>query len=215
MVRKSALIALATLLCCAVWSPPPPGTIVQNQGVAFNGESPANAGRAVISKTFAGSGNGQKIYQWYLSIYTIRSGAYRLRYQSPRNGGPLSHVEQANGAKMWFPVQTVKIIGAASLMHAGVQQLVVQSHEMAADCGSATVTIFATKPGGSIAPVAAVTNYCDLDATIAADGTSVELTGPYYKGDAPLCCPTKPKVTATLTYRNGKWVETPKYFKFS
>ena len=213
MRSQALLLAAAAVALVGVWSPPPPGSIVQNQSVAFNGESASGAGRAVTSKELVGSGNGQKFYQWHLSIYLLRNGAYRLRYQSPRNGGPLSRVEQANGAKMWFPVQALTIVGAASLMHAGVQQLVVQSHEMGADCGSATVTVFATKPGGSIGPVATVTNSCDLMAKISADGASIELTGPYYKSNAPLCCPTKPNAAATLHYAAGKWSETPNYFK--
>jgi hypothetical protein len=213
MMRSPVLLAATVFALGGAWSPAPPGTIVQNQNVAFNGESAIGAWRALTSKELAGSGNGQQFYQWYLSIYAFRNGAYRLRYQSPRNGGPLSRVEQANGAKMWFPVQTVRIVGPASLMHAGVQQLVVQSHEMAADCGSSTVTVFATKPGGSIGPVATVTNSCDLAAKISQDGASIELSGPYYKADAPLCCPTKPKVTAALRYAGGKWSETPNYFK--
>ena len=114
---------------------------------------------------------------------------------------------------MWIPVQSVRIVGTATLMHEGAQQLVVQSHEMAADCGSATVTVFATKPGGSIGPIATIANSCDLAAAISPDGTSIVLTGPYYKADAPLCCPTKAKVIATLNYSNGKWSETPNYFK--
>ena len=193
--------------------PPPPGNVVQSQKVAFNGESAANQWRAIVSKERVGSGSGQDFYQWHLSIYALQRGAYRLRYQSPRNGGPLSRVTQATGAKMWFPVAQARIVGTASLMHPGVQQLVVQSHEMSADCGSAGVTIFATKPGGIVAAVATVNNPCELNAKIGADGTSVELTGPYYKPDAPLCCPTKAHATAELRYRNGKWTVTPNYFK--
>jgi hypothetical protein len=216
MTKSQAPIVLAlTFLLGVTWSPSPTGSIVQNQGLSFNGESSSDAWRAVTSKKLVGSGNGQKFYQWYLSIYAMRRGAYRLRYESPGNGGPLSRVEQANGAKMWFPVQSLRIAGVASLMHPGAQQLVLQSHEMAADCGSATVTIFGTKPGGSVAPLATVTNSCDLDATISADGASIQLAGPYYKSDAPLCCPTKPKATATLRYSAGKWFETPNYFKLS
>jgi hypothetical protein len=217
------IAASAVLICVAAASaqtspaadlvPPPPGSVVQNQAVAFNGESAKNRWHAVVSKKRVGSGNGTSFYQWYLSIYGLQRGAYRLRYQSPRNGGPLSHVEQANGAKMWFPVAQVWIVGAASLMHSGVQQLVVVSHEMAADCGAATVTIFATQPGGSIGAVATIKNPCDLNAKLGADGTSVDLTGPYYKPDAPMCCPTNAHAAAVLRHQNGKWIETPNYFK--
>jgi hypothetical protein len=223
-VKRITTAAAAAALLCAVaasaqtsatagFVPPPPGSVVQNQTVAFNGENAKNAWHAVISKRLVGSGNGTNFYQWYLSIYGLQRGAYRLRYQSPRNGGPLSHVEQATGAKMWYPIAQIRIVGAANLMHSGVQQLVVQSHEMGADCGGATVTIFATQAGGRIGAVAAIKNPCDLGAKLGADGSSVELTGPYYKPDAPMCCPTKTSATAELRYRNGKWIETPNYFK--
>jgi hypothetical protein len=217
MVAVAAVALVSTIASAqpasVIWSPPIPGTVVQQTSVGFNGETGAAQWHAVASKKLVGSGNGQSFYQWYLSIYAPRNGAYRLRYQSPRNGAPLAHVERANGAKMWFPVQSVRIVGTATLMHAGAQQLVVQSQEMAADCGSAAVTVFATKPGGSVGPIATIANSCDLAAAISSDGTSIVLTGPYYKADAPLCCPTKAKVTATLRYANGKWSETPNYFK--
>ena len=223
-VNVRAAVAIAVAICCGVpaiaqsvasrqFSPPPPGTVVDRQLVAFNGEGIADRWPAVVSKEFVGSDGGRKFYQWYVSIYRLRQGAYRLNYQTPRNGGPLARVEQANGAKMWFPIQTVKIVGTAGLMHRGISQLVVASHEMAADCGSAAITVFATKPGGNVGPVVTVGNPCDLNAKIGADGASLELTGPYYKASAPLCCPTKNNATATLRYVNGKWNESPNYFK--
>src|ERR1700733_2593613 len=95
--------AVAAQSSNVTWMPPVPGTVVQQSSVAFNGESAASQGRAIVSKQLVGSGNGQTFYQWYLSIYVPRQGVYRLRYQSPKGGGPLSHVEQAHGAKMWFP----------------------------------------------------------------------------------------------------------------
>lgn len=222
-MRRIATAAFVMLLSGAAASaqvtpkaglmPPPPGNVVQSQNVAFNGESAANQWPAIVSKERVGSGSGRDFYQWYLSIYALQRGAYRLRYQSPRNGGPLARVTQANGAKMWFPVAQARIVGTASLMHPGVRQLVVASHEMSADCGSAAVTIFATKPGGSVGAVAGVNNPCELSAKIGADGTSVELTGPYYKPDAPLCCPTQARATAVLRYRDGKWTVSPNFFK--
>jgi hypothetical protein len=187
--------------------------VVESETVAFNGENASDRWRAVVSRKLLGSGAGRDFYQWYLSIYALRRGAYRLRYQSPGNGGPLSRVEQAHGAQMWFPVQELRIVGTAQLMRPGAQQVVVQSHEMAADCGSAAVTVFATGPGGSIIPAVSVGNPCDLDAKIAGSGAGIELSGPYYKPDAPLCCPTQPHATATLRYRDGKWTESPRYFK--
>lgn len=206
------LLAAAAALCCTL-IPAPPGSVVQSTSVALNGENAARW-RAVVSKSFVGSGNGQSFYQWHLSLYALQRGAYRLRYESPRNGGPLSRVEQAHGAAMWFPVQQLEIVGAAQLMHPGVEQLVVQSHEMAADCGTAAVAVISSKPGGSAGPVVSVSNPCELKAAVAPGGGALLLTGPYYAANAPLCCPTKPKVSATLRYRDGKWSEAPHYFKF-
>jgi hypothetical protein len=221
-IRASAA-SIAIALSCIVpasaqlppysFMPAPSGSVVQSESVAFNGNNVNDRWDAVVSKKYLGKGNGHTFYQWYLSIYSLRRGAYRLRYESPGNGGPLSTVTKANGAKMWFPVQEVKIVGAASLMQKRVQLLVVQSHEMAADCGSGTVTIFGTKPGSTVGPIATVTNSCELAAKIGADGASIELTGPYYASNAPLCCPTKPSATATLRYSDGKWAESPNYFK--
>jgi hypothetical protein len=221
--RSIAAIATATLLICAAafrpqhsptagFVPPPPGSVAQNERVAFSGSGSIDW-RAIVSKERVGESNNRGFYQWYLSFYMLERGAYRLRYQSPRNGGPLSRVTQANGAQMWFPVQEVRIVGMASLMHPGVQQLVVQSHEMAADCGSGAVTIFATQLRRNIGAFATIENPCDLSATIGAGGTSIVLTGPYYRSGAPLCCPTKPHATAELRYRDGTWILSPNYFK--
>lgn len=219
---SSVLVFVALPLACAVaafaqmppysFMPVPPGSAVQAESVSFNGNA-NDRWEAVVSKKRLGSGKGRTFYQWYLSIYQLRRGAYRLRYESPGNGGPLSRVTKANGANMWFPVADVKVVGAAPLMEKRVALLVVQSHEMAADCGSAAVTIFGTKPGGTVGPVATVTNSCELGAKIGADGSSLELTGPYYAKDAPLCCPTKPNANAVLRYVDGKWMESPTYFK--
>lgn len=212
VVALSCIVAASAQMPPYGFLPAPPGSVARAESVAFNGSS-SDRWEAVISKKSLGSGSGRTFYQWYLSIYQLRRGSYRLRYQTPNNGGPLSHVTQASGAKMWFPVQDVKIVGAAPLMQRRVQMLVVQSHEMAADCGSATVTVFGTKPGGGVGPVATITNYCDLTARIGADGSSLQLTGPYYAANAALCCPTKPKVTAVLRYSDGKWSVSPNYFK--
>lgn len=195
--------------------PAPPGSVVERQLVAFNGEGIANRWAALASKRLVGSGNGRDFYQWYLSIYALRRGAYRLTYESPGNGGPLSRVTQANGAKMWFPVAEVHIVGVAKLMRHGVEQLVVASHEAAADCGSATVTIFASKPGGTVGAEATISNPCQLGVKIGDHGRSLDVTGPYYAGDAPLCCPSKPNAAATLRYRDGEWIESPNYFKLA
>jgi hypothetical protein len=213
MVYLKAAIAAVVVAASIAFVPLPPGTVVAQRNVGFTSASNPAGWSAVLSKEFVGSGDGRKFYQWHLSIYALVRGADRLRYQSPRNGAPLARVEQASGAKMWFPVQDARIVGTAQLMRPGSEQLVVQSHEQAADCGSATVTIFASKPGSSVGPVISANNFCDLEATIAADGTSVALSGPYYGHNAPLCCPTKPRASAVLRYRDGNWSETPNYFK--
>lgn len=208
-----ATVALAQ--SAAGFVPAVPGTIVQRQAAYLTGAAPGGQWSAVASKTLVGSGSGQSFYQWYLSIYAPRRGAYRLRYQSPKNGGPLERVTQASGAKMWFPVQRLRIVGAAGLMGHSTQQLVVQSHEMAADCGGSMVTVFASGPGDAVVRAASVTNQCELDAKIGADGASIVLTGPYYNATAPMCCPTKNAASAVLRYRGGKWVESPDYFKLN
>ena len=200
--------------------PVPPGTVAQNQLFYPAGEAMHGQWRAVASKQTIGQGNGTTFYQWYLSIYAIDGTTYRLKYQSPANGGPLSKVTQASGgAKMWFPVQALQIAGAGEFEKAGVQQLVVTAHEMAADCGSATVTVLASGANGVIVPAVSVRNGCALKATIAHAKTagardSIVLSGPYYNATAPMCCPTKSKAAAVLSYRNGKWTETPKYYPF-
>jgi hypothetical protein len=222
--RRTILAGILVAIACAVGAaaqspsnvplvPQPPGSVVQNRLVYLNGEATNVQWRVIASKNRVGAGNGRQFYQWFLSIYSLRRGAYRLRYQSPANGGPLSRVTQANGAQMWFPVQELRVVGAAELMQTGVQQIVVQSHEMAADCGSATVTAFAGGPGGSVVPAVSVSNPCELAATIASDRKSVVLRGPYYAADAAMCCPTKPSASAVLRYRNGQWIESPNYFK--
>jgi hypothetical protein len=219
MIRRTIMVALlfgsvAFAQPAMTLVPAPPGTTVQKQLVALDGLA-HDRWQAVASKKLVGSGNGRDFYQWYLSIYAPLAGAYRIRYQSPRNGGPLERVAQASGAKMWFPVQDLKIVGAAQLMRKHYEQLVVWSHAMAADCGSATVTVFTAGTAGRAAPAVTVTNPCDLSATVVdqSDGPALELNGPYYAANAALCCPTKPKATALLSYRHGKWSETPNYFK--
>ncbi len=162
---------------------------------------------AGISKRTVGHANGMTYAQWYIAIKHNGSVAY----ESPRDGGPLTKVSKAHGAEMWFPSQSAQIVGAAALMGSSAQQLVVDSHETGADCGSATVTIFRyDNASRKVVPAATVQNGCELTAKIS--GSNVVLTGPYYAKNAAMCCPTKPKATATLVYRNSRWIETPQYF---
>jgi len=219
MIARTVIIALllgtpAAGQTTLTFVPVVPGSVVAQQLVALDGLA-HDRWQAVASKKLVGSGDGRDFYQWYLSIYAPVAGAYRIRYQSPRNGGPLERVAQAAGAKMWFPVQDLKIVGAAELMRKHYEQLVVSSHAMAADCGAATVTVFTAGTAGRAVPAVTVTNPCELNASIVSqsDGPVLELHGPYYAANAALCCPTKAKATAVLGYRHGRWSETPNYFK--
>jgi hypothetical protein len=198
------------------FSPKPPGTIAQNQLVYLDGEAMHSQWRAVASKKLVGTASNTTFNQWYLSIYAIDGTTYKLKYQSPANGGPLSSVEKAKGADLWFPLQQLQIVGAAELMQPAVQQLVVQSHESAADCGAGFVTVLTVNGAGKVVPAVSVRNGCDLSATIlhAIGGTVIKLTGPYYSASAAMCCPTKAHASAILRYRNGAWTETPKYYEF-
>jgi hypothetical protein len=172
--------------------------------------------RGVLSKKLAGTSAGMSFYQWYVSIYAINDTTYQLKYQSPGNGGPFDKLERTSDASMWFPAQSGSIVGAAQLMGQGIEQLVVSTHQAGADCGSADITIFTYDPKKQkVVPAATLQNGCDLSVKIvhSANGDTLTLTGPYYNEHAPMCCPTKPKATATLSYVNGKWVEKPNYYK--
>jgi len=225
-LRSTALIAVVILALAAgasaaeppnyTFSPQPPGTIVQSQLVYLAGQAMSSQWRGVISKQLVGTSAGMSFYQWYVSIYQIDGSTYKLRYQSPTNGGPFDKVEKTNDATMWFPSQSGSIVGSAQLTGPGIEQLVVATHQIGADCGSADLTVFGYDPKTSkVVPAVTLQNGCDLSAKIvrAADDTyTLQLTGPYYGPHAAMCCPTKAKATATLKYANGKWVETPNYF---
>ncbi len=188
---------------------PPPGTIVQTET--------SGVWLAVVSRNVLGHGSdGTAFYQWHLSVYARNGQRYALAYASPEKGGPLEKVTQVNGGdKLWFPVATVRIVGFAQLMPAAAPQLVVQSHEMSADCGGATVSVFALGPNG-VVPAASLRNGCELSAKIVSSGNggaTLALTGPYYGPNAAMCCPTKTKATATLAYRDGAWSQSPKYYE--
>lgn len=198
------------------YSPKPPGAIVESRLAYLAGEGMQSQWRAVISKNAVGTGDdGRRFYQYYLSIYQIDGSTYRLKFQSPRDGGPFTLIEQAHGAKLWFPVQSARIVGIGEFRAPAVQQLVVQSHEMAADCGMATVTVFTyDQKRMKVAPSIVVKNPCDLQASVVnpANQAVLRLQGPYYAPDAAMCCPTKNNAVSTLRYTGGKWVEKPQYF---
>lgn len=203
------------------FAPAPPGIVMQNELGYLAGDAMHSQWRTVLSRKIVGASHGRTFYQYYLSIYAIDGDVYELKYQSPRDGGPFSVVSKAHGAAMWFPVQDGKIVGVGSFMGPGADQVVVQSHEMAADCGSARVDVFYSDAAmhGMIMPTLTVKNGCDLQAKILHhDGAdALQLTGPYYAKDAALCCPTKPKASSTLHFVNGKgvWSQTPSYFTIS
>ena len=198
---------------------PPPGTVVQDVVTYLSGEAMNSKWHVVSSRVAVGRQNGkQPAYQWYLSIYAPAPNGWTLAYRSPGPGTTLlAKVTKANGAQLYFPTQSVKIIGGAELEQAAVQDAVVQVHEQAADCGSSTVAVFGA--GSSMKPRVrvAVQNGCDLNASIVKYGQmqAVQLTGPYYGPKAPMCCPTKPSATAKLTNSGAirGWSVTPNYFR--
>jgi hypothetical protein len=192
-----------------------PGTVVQNQLLYLAGDAMHSQWRALLSKKSVGSSGHDVYYQWYLSIYAIDGTTYKLHYQSPRDGGPFSKVTKANGAQMWFPVQSGKIDAPIALMTEGKDNLVVESHEFSADCGGGIVAVFTTNSAGKVVPAVSARNGCELTATPVNSkaGRSLTLAGPYYGPNAPMCCPTIPKATATLQYVNGKWVQTPNRYE--
>ncbi len=225
MIRWQLAILCSVVLCASAradepphytFSPQPPGTIVQSQLVYLAGEGMHSQWRGVLSKKLVGAAHGTSFYQWYLSFYAIDGAVYRLKYRSPDARVPFSRVTKAQGAAMWFPVQDAKITGTGELMGAGAQQAVVQSHESAADCGTARVDVFFYGSAMQrVMTTLSMENPCELSASVihGAHGDSLQLTGPYYAANAPLCCPTKPKVTAKLHFHNGTWIEEPPYFK--
>ena len=192
-------------------------TVVQSQTVYLGGEAMHSQWRGVLTKRLVGTGDGQRFYQWYLSIYQLDGATPRLRYQSPRDGGPFVKLEKANGANLWFPYQEASIVGAGELMQFGVQQLVVASHQTGADCGSAQISVFGyDAKRGAVVPEISLENPCSLQAALvpsASGVASLHVTGPYYKPDAALCCPTKARASATLRYANGRWTLTPPLYR--
>ena len=221
-------LALALITATASAKPmmkytsPPPGAVVQDVVVYLSGEGMSSRWHG----DFNGDGrsdfllqNGQQLaYQWYLSIYEPTGNGWKLASRWPGNNrSPLSKVTKAHGAELYFPMQSLKIVGGAELEQPAVQDAVVQIHEAAADCGSSTVAIIGLTKKYQPTIRTSVRNGCDLQASIVKYGQmqAVQLTGPYYGPKAAMCCPTKPKATARLTY-SGQirgWNVTPNYFK--
>ncbi len=228
MVRRNLILTLATVIAFSAaalgdeprnytYSPRPPGAIVKSQVFYPAGEAMHSQWRAVLSRKALGNdGKTRTFYQWYLSIYAIDGTVYRLKYRSPKHPIPFTTVERATGANLWFPVQDASIVGVGELMGPGAQQIVIASHQMAADCGSGRVDVlFQDAAMQMIMPTLSVENGCDLSAKVIHDaqGYAISMTGPYYGPHAPMCCPTKPKATAIFRFTNKGWVQTPKYFE--
>jgi hypothetical protein len=201
------------------YNSPPPGKVVQDVVTYLSGEAMNSKWHVVSSRVPVGRQNGKQVtYQWYLSIYAPAANGWTLAYRSPGAGTTLlAKVTKANGAQLYFPMQSVKIIGGAELEQPAVQDAVVQVHEQAADCGSSTVAVFGA--GRTMKPSVhvAIQNGCDLNAAIVKYGQmqAVQLTGPYYGPKAAMCCPTKPSASAKLTYSGTirGWNVTPNYFR--
>ncbi|MBV8725401.1 MAG: hypothetical protein JO350_08725 [Candidatus Eremiobacteraeota bacterium] len=215
----AAAVAACVVGVCAVaavrYSPSPPGAIAQRLSAYLAGYANGRY-EIVASRKVVGHQDGTAAYQWYLTIYSPAGGGYVQSWQSP---GPrsalLSRVSRAQGAERYFPSQTLWIVGDARLMGGSAQQAIVKTREIGADCGSVSIVILFADPkhADMVGPAAVIGNPCDLDAQI--HGDSLSLQGPYYTSNAPLCCPTKPHAIATLRYRNGSWIESPRYFKLT
>jgi hypothetical protein len=200
----------------------PPGQIVQDVKAYLTGEAMNSAWHVVTSRTLAGKQMGKTpVYQWYLSFYAPAQNGLKLVYRLPNSSTLLiPNVTKAHGAQMYFPHEELKIVGTGELERSGVQDVVVQSHAFAADCGMATVAVFGAKVSGSttsVDPRVTVTNPCSLTASIVKNGAlqAVQLAGPYYAKNAALCCPTKPQATAMLSSSNGGWSVKPNLFTIS
>jgi hypothetical protein len=194
----------------------PPGWIVQDTPANLTGsQSPWHV---VTSRKLAGKQMGKEpVYQWYLSFYAPVQNGFKLVYQLPNKDGELlSRVTKAPGAQMYFPHQDVRIIGTGEFEQPGLQDVVVWDHQSAADCGIADVTVFGAD-GDKVQQRVHVENACKLQAKIVHNHkrASIQLSGPYYGSNAPLCCPKKPSATAMLSYAGGTWGEAPNYFIIS
>lgn len=198
---------------------PPPGKVVQDVVTYLSGEAMNSKWHVVSSRVAVGRQNGKEpAYQWYLSIYAPAANGWNLAYRTPGRGTTLlTQVTKANGAQLYFPMQSVKIVGGAELEQAAVQDAVVMVHEQAADCGSSTVAVFGANTKFKPSVHVAIQNGCQLDAKIVKYGNmqAVQLSGPYYGPKAPMCCPTKNNATAKLTYSGTirGWSVTPNYFR--
>jgi hypothetical protein len=197
----------------------PPGQVVQDTVAYLSGEGMNSAWLVVTSRKLVGKQMGKTpVYQWYLSFYAPSPNGAKLVYQLPNKSHELlSKVTKANGADLYFPQQDVKIVGAGEFEQPGVQDVVVWDHQAGADCGTADVTVFGADRSGHVVQRVHVENGCELQAKIVKHGalSAVQLSGPYYGPKAPMCCPTRPKATALLSYSGESWNVTPNYYIIS
>ena len=228
---KNIFVVIATLALCAATASAavpknphlnvaPPGQVMQRTVAYLTGDGMHSMWYVVTSQKLAGKNMGKTpMYQWYLSFYAPDGDdGGKLVYQLPNSSHELlSQVTKAHGAEMYFPMQDVKIVGAAEFEQPGVQDVVVWDHQAAADCGIADATVFGANTKGQVEQRVHVENGCDLDAKIVKHGSlsAVQLSGPYYGTNAPLCCPTKPHATAMLAYKSGSWSVNPNYYIIS
>lgn len=223
-LRSLAVLALIAATALGAASKPqfdkqPPGQIVQDSVAYLSGEAMNSAWHVVTSRKMLGRQMGNEpAYQWYVSFYAPAANGLKLVYQLPdKNGLLLATVTKAHGADLYFPRADVKILGAAELEQSGVQDVVLQIHQSGADCGSANVVVFGANKNMAVEPRAHIQNGCALEAAIVKNGklSAVRLSGPYYGPNAAMCCPTKPHVTALLSFKNGSWSVKPAYFTIS
>lgn len=193
----------------------PPGTTMQRVTAYLSGEGMNSAWHVVSSRKQIGTQDGTPVYQWYVSFYAPSADGLKLAYRLPDNDNALlAKVEKASGAQAYFPHADVRIAGAGEFEQSGVQDVVVQIHQIGADCGMSDVVVFGAGANMRVVPRVNVQNPCDLQASIVKDGSmsAVRLTGPYYARDSALCCPTKRQVTSLLSFAKGSWRVQPRYF---
>ena len=221
-VFKAAAIVAACVLFAGVVAiaqmqlplhPAPPGTVMQKAVAYLAGDAMHSRYQIIVSRTPLGK---PVQYQWHLSVYAQNGDQdFRLAYESPSATDRYALVpklEPGHGTTMFFPQETVSIVGSGQLMGEARDQTLVLVHAAAADCGESTLSVLAASDGVLSVPVQ-VSNLCGLSASIAHH--TIVLRGPYYNRTAPAYKPTKNNAVATLKYVDGAWVERPQYFRLN
>ncbi|MBC5816170.1 MAG: hypothetical protein GIW97_06475 [Candidatus Eremiobacteraeota bacterium] len=205
---------IAAISAAVALTPAPPGTVMQKAAAYLEGPGAHSRYQIIASRTPLGK---PVQYQWYLSVYaqSATDNLFQLTYQSPSATDRFAIVpklEQGHGTPMYFPQETVSIIGSGQLMGQARDQTLVMVHAAGADCGESTLSVLSIEDGVVTVPVQ-VSNLCGLSASIRHH--TIVLRGPYYNASAPAYKPTKNSATATLRYVDNRWVETPHYFKLN